>query len=424
MLEKHETSDEKAYLIRNVNKIENPTEFFELISKTSSTVICTADGLVVNHNIELSPLAYNEIGKQMFNDRLNQISNADLANNVGVDFSEEIPVDKREKFRTELDEIKKLPYAKRKAATQELINEFSGGDDTKIKDLNQKFNEKWDKAQKELNGSLNKLITDFSQDVTDEAKEKDFHKLRELAIKRIEGTITLDERNELEKAAACSRHRKEYFFESSKCDDLNTDLANKIGANFLKDIPEDEREKFLTKLDEIKNLPYDQRKVKTMKLINDFSGSDQTEKFNEQWNGAKQKLDNFKKGIDTFTNGRCERLCFRINVDEMKQKLLNITQQQELKSFTVKNNTIFSNMKTSDYDRLNRVYNESGKAADDLFKASLSLANDSDFGGEVKTPNDIASIVEAIKSEKEVFLYFHNNSISFEIFTIGTIIIY
>jgi hypothetical protein len=81
-------SDKKAYFIRSVNKIENHSEFFELVYQTKSNVVCTADGLVINNNIEISPLAYNEIGKQIFKDRLNsiKIANDNLANKIGHNF--------------------------------------------------------------------------------------------------------------------------------------------------------------------------------------------------------------------------------------------------------------------------------------------------------------------------------------------------
>ena len=52
------TSDEKAYMIRNLIQIENPTNFFELIKKTRTTVGFTADGLVINDKIDISPHQY------------------------------------------------------------------------------------------------------------------------------------------------------------------------------------------------------------------------------------------------------------------------------------------------------------------------------------------------------------------------------
>ena len=74
MLDKHKSSDEKAYFIRNLNKIENPTEFFELIGKTSSSVLCTADGLLINNNIVISPLriqAFTDVRNESLCYRIN-----------------------------------------------------------------------------------------------------------------------------------------------------------------------------------------------------------------------------------------------------------------------------------------------------------------------------------------------------------------
>ncbi|CAF1330200.1 unnamed protein product [Adineta steineri] len=76
ILQEHPTSDKKAYMIRNLNKIENHTEFFELIGKTKSSVICTADGLAINDKIDIAREAYNDIGKAMFTEKLNQIGKA------------------------------------------------------------------------------------------------------------------------------------------------------------------------------------------------------------------------------------------------------------------------------------------------------------------------------------------------------------
>jgi hypothetical protein len=59
-------------------------------------------------------------------------------------------------------------------------------------------------------------------------------------------------------------------------------LANNVGVDFLGYIPENNLKRNCTKLS-----IYDERKVVTMRLINEFSGSDQTDIINNILGGGK-----------------------------------------------------------------------------------------------------------------------------------------
>ena len=351
ILNDHKTSDEKAYFIRNVNKIENPTEFFELIGKTSSTIRCTADGIAINDKIDISPESYNSIGKSVFDQKLNQlIKCTDMANSVGEDFLPDVPEDRRDEFKRRLEEASKLPQDQQKSETKKIIDEFSTGSQEETRNKRQqqefnkarddKFNKNWKKAEKSFNDQFKEMIKTFDEGINSE--HEDYNDLVDLSKKKIDGTITGPEQQKLDNIVKeGSKLRKEHFFESSK-GDLNTEDAQAVAG--------------------------------------------------------------FKDKIKTFTNGKYERLCYRIHVDEVKQKLINIAGVQsfeDLKNFDVNNTKVFANMKISDFDYLNRVMNEVGDTnrSNDLFKASIQIANDNNFIGNAKTPNDLAAIVECIQKE-------------------------
>ncbi|CAF1204004.1 unnamed protein product [Adineta steineri] len=51
---------------------ENRTQFFKLIKKTGSVVTCASDGLKVDNKTDISPERYNEIGKAVFQDKVQE----------------------------------------------------------------------------------------------------------------------------------------------------------------------------------------------------------------------------------------------------------------------------------------------------------------------------------------------------------------
>ena len=335
----HKTSDEKAYFIRNVNQIENPTEFFELIGKTKSSVKCTADGLNINDKIDISPLAYNEIGSASFNEKINEIANySNIPEKVGEELEIEIPEEKRTEYKNRLDAIKNngdLTPEQKKAATKNLVNEMAG------KDLTDRFDKTWNTCQKKLDDTIEHMFNPekgLNQGIEDPVQKQDFARLKELTIKKVNGTITEGEQLELDnKNKECARHRKEYLFRSTTAQ-TNT--------------PEEKRA--------------------------------------------------FKESISSFTGAKYERLCFRINVEEVKARIESIRGTDNL------GGDIFNNMKTSDYDRLNRVLQECGSPdkQDKMLKAALTLAKEDAFRNDVKKPTDIASMIEAIKLEDVCIINF------------------
>ena len=214
------TSDQKAYMIRNLIQIEDRTEFFELIKKTGSTVGFTADGLNVNDWIGIPSRAYNDIGKTVLLDKLNQIkiyANGALHDGFTEGFSRYIPEEKREQFEQGLKKIEKLSLNERKAALQKHINEYTSENDRPSQN---QFDEAWDKVNKKVKDNIKyqilKETKGLQQGCEEGRKVADFEELREDMFKDINGTLRLDEKGQFQgQIKKCSQHRKEYFFSSS-----------------------------------------------------------------------------------------------------------------------------------------------------------------------------------------------------------------
>lgn len=327
MVDQNETSDKKAYMIRNVNQIKNPTEFFELAGKTASDVKFTADGMVFNGNIEISPKMYNQIGTTFFSEKLDQMSKT----HPGDIIEETVPEGKKAEFKKGMEEVKKLPPEQQQEATKKLIGELRGSPFSESE--SRKFDAIYEQVKSEIKSSIDKLVEDFREGTTPD-QQKDFDRLKELNQKQFDGTLTPDERQQLdEQMAKCARHRKEYFMNSAKASD-----------NLLENDPE---------------------------------------KFREQ--------------VRTFTNAQNEGLCYRIDIEDAKKKLIEATGRTDFENATVKGEKIFANMKTSDYDRFNRATNTPEKAK--LLEAAIEMANDKDFNGKLNSPNEIIALTEALGND-------------------------
>ncbi len=72
-VEKAKTNEQKTYLIRNLQKIEDLDGHFYRVHQTESIVEYTEKGLVINNQITLAPEAYNQMGKEQLLQKLNDI---------------------------------------------------------------------------------------------------------------------------------------------------------------------------------------------------------------------------------------------------------------------------------------------------------------------------------------------------------------
>lgn len=211
-------SDQKAYMIRNLNRIKDPTEFFELIKKTKSDVRFTADGLAVNDKIDISPAAYNDIGDAVFIDKTNQnkkYANGIFAREIKTQFDPHVLVERREAFHKGLDDIAMLPAHERETALKNFLKLHLDGD---LPD--QTFNDAWEEADTAFKNDVKKQIDNavegLQQGIKEPEQNGDFDKINELMTKEANGSITLEEKENLqEQMKKCSRHRKEYIFQSS-----------------------------------------------------------------------------------------------------------------------------------------------------------------------------------------------------------------
>ncbi|CAF1289313.1 unnamed protein product [Adineta steineri] len=67
------TTQQKTYLIRNLQKIHDLDGHFYRVHQTGSIIEYTEKGLIVNNQLPLSPEAYNQMGKEQLLQRLNDI---------------------------------------------------------------------------------------------------------------------------------------------------------------------------------------------------------------------------------------------------------------------------------------------------------------------------------------------------------------
>lgn len=507
------TSDQKAYMIRNLIQIEDPTEFFELIKKTGSTVRFTADGLNVNDKIDISPRAYNDIGKTVLLDKLNQIkiyANGALHDGLTEEFSKYVPEERREQFEQGLKRIEKLPANERKAALQRHINEYTNENNRPSQD---QFDKAWEKVDKKVNDNIKHQILKetkgLQQGCEEGQKAADFEKLREDMFKDINGTLGPNENDQFQdQIKKCAQHRKEYFFSSSAShrgdanyqqtmDTLEKGAADgktleqwKVASKNLEErrakneIEQQDYDEEKQKIDEgskkaqyfremredmDKHLHSDNDKVrnelkdkvdKSLKATATDSNQQQENKNvtgdklkqmfvkeaeanleNARKTGdqnaitdAQKKLDvarnvqanlqndvvdqnkAFRDDIRSFTNGQNERLCYRIDVEQVKFNLQQIYEQPDLTAITVSGQHIYANMNVGQYDRLNRVLQQYGDNAKSMMLAATNVAEDPAFAGKVTSPSDMASITEALEKFKvrlswpfllQIFSYFH-----------------
>ncbi|CAF4413521.1 unnamed protein product, partial [Adineta steineri] len=150
-------------MIRNLTKIENHTALFELIGKTKSSVICTADGLAINDKIDIAREAYNDIDKAVFAEKLNQIGKARdgfLQEKVMKEFGKDISPDNIENFQTELINIKNLPGEQQEQAIRNLVRNFGGP-------TQEQFDNSWRTVEEACEEKFNQNV----QKITENLKE-------------------------------------------------------------------------------------------------------------------------------------------------------------------------------------------------------------------------------------------------------------
>lgn len=496
MAEHSGSSDERAYLIRNLNQIEDRTEFFELIQKTNSTVKCTADGLTINDKIDqLSPQAYNEIGRAAFQGKVNQLENSKESiteKNISKQFRQSVPAAQREEFDRRLQEMENLPLDQRKQATRQLLAEINGAGNLN----NEAFERKWAQVEAGYNGDIDKQVKkaltelraggtqpEPEEDPTrvatlerretdgiiteDERKElnkrRDFTRVKQLEIKKLNGTITDTEQQERDQRLhRYYQDRKEHFFQSSAnhrtdanydqtMDSLEKNVAGGSNLEEWKKINRDLEQahndqtitdaKYQAEKQRVEDgmakanrfREYRDRADEYMKAENlNGTGAQLQERFvadcqtalTEAENagdpvaiaGAREKLEMareintpgnagvidsnraFKDSIESFTSAKNERLCYRIQVDEVKSTLQHIYEQPNIEDISINGKRIFANMEIGGYDRLCRVFDTYGSSTNQIMNAATTVAQDPAISPLVNSVHDVASLTEAVKT--------------------------
>uniref|UniRef100_A0AC34PZL6 DUF4781 domain-containing protein n=1 Tax=Panagrolaimus sp. JU765 TaxID=591449 RepID=A0AC34PZL6_9BILA len=67
------TTEQKTYLTRNLEMIDDLDEHFYQVHETGTIVEYTENGMIINNAVTISPEAYNQIGKNYYQNRLNEV---------------------------------------------------------------------------------------------------------------------------------------------------------------------------------------------------------------------------------------------------------------------------------------------------------------------------------------------------------------
>lgn len=395
-MEAHSQPGQKIFLIRNLKKLHNPTEFFELIKKTGSTVVCTADGMAINNQIDILPEAYNDIGKAVYQDRMGQFKEYEKSmfqKRMMEKFAKNVPTDKVKEFEEKLAKIKNLPASERKEATRKLVQNYATNANAQGPTFDNSWKDAMGSVQTDVNGEFDKMLKQFKQGTSLGKLEKDFEKI-EQDFKKQESKFMQQKQPTAQQTQQYNTQKtdfqeKERQFLQQKANlqqqQNDFDEMEKLGKMKLHGTitPEDEQ-----RLNQYVDKCSRHRKEYFFQTSADYRGQPNTP----------QNLEAFKDDITTFTNAKNERLCYRIDVDAVKSKLQNFYgpdfQQKDFNG-----QKIFADMKTSGYDRLNRVLKEYKENGKNLFTAAEKLANDQEFHGKVQSSNDVVAITEAINTK-------------------------
>ncbi|KAE9548231.1 hypothetical protein FO519_008556, partial [Halicephalobus sp. NKZ332] len=422
MASEYKTMDEKAYFIRNVRQVDDPTMFFEAISKSEATVRCTADGLVVSpecaSEIKLHARAYNQIGD--YTGKIEEIKK-DQIRAVSDKYSEQIPSDQQGEFKKDLENIASKDIKERPEAIKKLFTEKYGIDNVNTNEVQNTMNVRVDKA-------LSEKIK-IPEEMSDDAKT-DLDNLRKLKAQELKG-VEMDENNRREIAeleTKCEAHRKEHFFKTSakhandvpymeesnrierelgggkNLEEWKAERANPNSVYSTEDIEGGIRKaqtardckltmdrKILVEKESYPNINGELEKIKWTE--------DQIKAFKEIQDSAVE----FARKIDTFTNAQNERLCYTVHTKHVTSILQNAYETNDLSSITINGKKPFEKMSIGGFDRLNRVLREYKEEGTDLLKGAMKLATDPNFipSSDVSTSSDFASLAEAIKTHKK-----------------------
>uniref|UniRef100_A0AC34QJ70 DUF4781 domain-containing protein n=1 Tax=Panagrolaimus sp. JU765 TaxID=591449 RepID=A0AC34QJ70_9BILA len=422
------TTEQKTYLTRNLEKIENLDEHFFRVHETGSVVVYSKDGLVINNVITISPEAYNQMGKEFLQRRLNEIKllptaeqRSEAVKQLAKDYNKPDFQDLAEKyvndgltqeqsdaFKQKMDEMPK--HRKDQLFTNsakyqntenyrdnmgKLETEMSGG-----KNL-----EGWQQVKTDLESDLrNGKITQeqFQEQVADINKKIDEAKVIRSIRQTLDSAIdkgTSKDPNDIlkdtEKKCGNGKTAEEWRKQEDKIQKQIDDIESGRTGNFEND--------------EAKQRAIDAKRIK---LDEASQQRQQAERFSTVFENAGGKFsnENFKnmikesqgitRDMDTFTSSRNERFITNIQVDATKtgiEQSFGVTDYREAR---VGGQEIFKNLSIGDADRLYRKMNElppdPAMKAKYIEMACKMVANpDCRLNG--KSPRQFADVLEIVQ---------------------------
>ena len=434
--ESYHTLDNTIYFIRNVNQIENPSIFFEIIAKTNAVIRFVDDGILINPDyaseIKLYPKTYNQIGK--YTKKVEEIRK-DLA---GI----EVTAVTRKYFRdTEWEKSngfevlrKRLaqPFEQRVESVKEfLVCQNIHVDVNEIRKLMNKglekalfkaipdipdFKEALDKFRK-LESKI--YLTDEEIIKKNELKsivefQEKVNRLRLLKVQELKGILSEANRSELIRLEnEYERYRKEYFFIigiKHANDGFYIEESSKLEKELIESEVFEEWE--YEKIHEYK-LVVDRMvlsgKWKNSDIRNELAKMDwmdgeingllyEISKINPSYQNIRKSTAQFIKDIKTFTSHDTEGLCYTLHIKYINNVLQNVFKTNNLSEILNNKEGISSDLRIENYNRLKQIFHEHRHHLITLLNAVKTVANDPEFipSVDIKTWDHLISIMEII----------------------------
>ena len=442
------TSEEKKYFIRNIREIDDPTTFFEILSRTGAIISFVCDGIVVSpgktSEIKLHPKAYNTIGKctgKITEIERNRIPIELLA--VYKKYIKKMKTEEQKKnFNNELKNILNQPSENHVEAVIHLLHgeQYSGFG------LNNITRTEIETIMKEgLKEVLSKSIQ--ISNLPNDIKET-FNHFSELKTQKLRKLLANEDHKKLkELQRKCEVHRKEYFFkinvahardisyikESNRleielCGGKNLEEweceKKRLDSQFvMREISGNIYNKQSQEVDEKIKQAKEFRKYKIVMDIQVLSGegSDRNirnmfekvypntnrsdlnsiqQRINENsvFQEVKHCIAQYTKDISIFWGAQMERFTYAIHTEQI-QNIFQSVFKAHIFDIMVNNRALFKNMNIEEYDRFSRVFREyKDLPTIEILKVVKQLASDTEFlpSSDILNSADIASMLVAI----------------------------
>uniref|UniRef100_A0AC34QT59 Uncharacterized protein n=1 Tax=Panagrolaimus sp. JU765 TaxID=591449 RepID=A0AC34QT59_9BILA len=414
-----ETSEKKTYLRRSLEKIDKLEEHFFLVNETGSIVAYSKNGMIVNNAITISPEAYNQIGDQFLQRRLEEIKllPTEKERNEAIeqlDYDEKefkklakkfvnnkLTKDEKiefEKKKAEMPRYRKTQLFKKSKKYQNLANYREEMKKIEVIMSDGKNLEEWQQTKIDIENDLK------SGKITQEESQKEMTKVNKNIIeaKIIRSIIQsfdsiINDRSsqdvkitlqKLEQIIGNGKTAKEWKNQENELTKKIDDMKNGKCGNFINNEATQNA---------IRN--------KQKKLIEAILQQKRLEKLNSVW-----KDKNFRKMIknslkmiqnmDTFTIPESEGFITDIQFDAVKTKIEHFFGVTDYRQAQVNGQRIFENLSLGDADQLYREIKKMSfnpAKAEKYFEIGCKMIADADCHLEAKCPRQFTNVLEIVE---------------------------